>query len=242
MTGNLRFSLEVYDGPLDLLLTLLQKNKLDIFDIPISEITGQYMEELRRMAEADLEISTDFLLMASKLLLMKSRALLPSENPEEDEMTPEQLSERLAEYKRVKEAARLLSEVQFSSAANYFKLPEKLPKIPPENPLMEKNSLLRALFEVLQRVEDRKPPTADNFSGIVGREKISLPEKIRDVMSFVGKKRKASFGSIFEGCRSRGEIVTVFLALLHLVSRGRIKMKETKDDIFFTKTGEEDEE
>ena len=97
MTENLRFSLEVYDGPLDLLLTLLQKNKLDIFDIPISEITGQYMEELRRMAEADLEISTEFLLMASKLLLMKSRALLPVEKPEEDEMTPEQLSERLAE-------------------------------------------------------------------------------------------------------------------------------------------------
>ena len=236
MTENLRFSLEVYDGPLDLLLTLLQKNKLDIFDIPISEITGQYMEELRRMAEADLEISTEFLLMASKLLLMKSRALLPVEKPEEDEMTPEQLSERLAEYKKVKEAARLLGEVQFSSAANYFKLPEKLPKIPPEN------SLLRALFAVLQRVEDRQPPTAENFSGIVGHEKVSLPDKIKEVMSFVRKRKKASFGSIFEGCKSRGEVVTVFLAVLHLVSRGRIKMKETKDDIIFTKTGEEDEE
>ena len=74
----LRFSLEVYDGPLDLLLNLVRKNKIDIFDIPIAEITSQYLDELHRMEEADIEISSEFLVMASQLLLMKSRALLPS--------------------------------------------------------------------------------------------------------------------------------------------------------------------
>ena len=137
----LRFSLEVYDGPLDLLLNLVRKNKIDIFDIPIAEITTQYLEELQKMEDKDIEISAEFLVMASQLLLMKSRALLPSEEETEDEMTPEQLAERLEEYRKIKEAAKMLDEIQFSSEALFFKKPEKLEKSNVENVNMEKDLL-----------------------------------------------------------------------------------------------------
>ncbi|MBO4896724.1 MAG: segregation/condensation protein A [Clostridia bacterium] len=234
----LRFSLEVYDGPLDLLLNLVRKNKIDIFDIPIAEITSQYLDELHRMEEADIEISSEFLVMASQLLLMKSRALLPSEEPTEDEMTPEQLAERLEEYRKIKEAAKMLDEIQFSSEALFFKKPEKLQKGPIENVNMEKDLLFEAFKSVLSRVEDRLPPKKENFQGIVGREKVSLPDKIRDVLKFVNTRKKTSFESIFESSKTKGEVVTVFLAVLHLIARGKIKMHERGGKITITKSGD----
>ena len=235
---SLRFTLEVYDGPLDLLLNLVRKNKIDIFDIPIAEITTQYIEELRRMDEADIEISSEFLVMTSQLLLMKSRALLPSEDTEDDEMTPEQLSERLEQYRKIKEAARLLDEIQFSSEALFFKKPEKLSKGSAQNINMEKDLLFEAFKSVLARVEDRQPPKRESFEGIVGRDKVSLPDKIRDVLNFVREKKRTSFESIFEGAKSKGEVVCVFLAILHLISRGKIKMHDTGGKIMFTKSGD----
>lgn len=234
----MRFSLEVYDGPLDLLLNLVRKNKIDIFDIPIAEITSQYLLELQKMEENDMEISSEFLVMASQLLLMKSRALLPSEEPQDDEMTPEQLAERLEEYRKIKEAARMLDEIQFSSEALFFKKPEKLEQGHVQNVSMEKDLLFEAFQNVLSRVEDRLPPKKESFQGIVGHEKVSLPDKIRDVLNFVKAKKRTSFESIFEGAKSRGEVVTVFLAVLHLIARGKIKMYDTGGKITITKSGD----
>ena len=90
----------------------------------------------------------------------------------------------------------------------------------------------------MARVEDRLPPKTENFQGIVGREKVSLPDKIRDVLKLVKTKKRTSFESFFEGVKSKGEVVTVFLAVLHLISRGKIKMHESGGKIIFTKSGD----
>jgi len=238
----LKVSLDVYNGPLDLLLTLIQKNKIDIFDIPIAEITGKYMEELEKMQEDDIEITADFIVMASSLMLMKSRALLPrASEVEEDELTPEELTLRLLEYQKIKMAAKALEQTQFATAANYFKKPEVIEKAPPENKIFEKSILFDAFNRVIERLDERAEPTMANFKGIVERQKVSLPEKIEDVFHKVYTKKKTSFFSVFEGLHTRAEVVTVFLAILHLISKGRIKAESEGDNIILVNSGEDDE-
>lgn len=238
----LKVSLEVYNGPLDLLLTLIQKNKLDILDIPIAEITGQYLMELERMKEEDIEITADFIVMASSLMLMKSRALLPrAVETTDDELTPEELTLRLLEYQKIKMAAKALEQNQFATAANYFKKPETIEKAPPENKIFEKNILFDAFSRVLERLDERAEPTMENFKGIVERQKVSLTDKIEEVFHKVYARKKTSFYSVFEGLHTKAEVVTVFLAVLHLISRGRIKAEGDGDNIILINSGEEDE-
>lgn len=240
--STLKVSLEVYNGPLDLLLTLIQKNKLNIFDIPILEITYQYMAELEVMREQDLEVTADFIVMASQLMHMKSKALLPrASESEEDELTPEELSRRLLEYQKIKMAAKALEQSQFATAANYFKKPEEIEKAPPENKIFEKDVLLLALSTVLERLDERAEPTMENFKGIVKREKISLPDMIDDVFKKIRTSKRTSFYSVFEGMRTKTEVITAFLAILHLISRGRIKAIGEGDNIILENPGDDNE-
>lgn len=241
--SSLKVSLEIYNGPLDLLLTLIQKNKLDIFDIPISEITNQYIAELDLMRQEDIEITGDFIVMASSLMHMKSRALLPrASEAEEDELTPEELSRRLYEYQKIKMAAKALEQNQFATAANYFKKPEVIEAAPPVNEILQKDILFEAFAAVLERLDERAEPTKDNFKGIVHKEKVSLPDKIRDVWNIVKSSRKTSFYRVFDGLSSRAEVITVFLAVLHLISRGRIKASGEGNNIILTNSGDENDE
>ncbi len=241
--NTIRCTLSVYDGPLDLLLTLIQKNKINIYDIPIAEITTGYLDELQNMREMDLEITGEFLVMASWLLLMKSRALLPRhEETEDDEMTPDELARRLIEYRKVKEAAKELEKHQYSTLANYFKEPEKIARVIPENGSIEKTRLYEAFLSVMNRIEAKLPPPRESFRGIIEREKISLPDKIRDVIRFIRKKKRTNFESFFEGAKSKTEVVTTFLAILHLVSHGRMKIFEKGDKIILVKSGEDNGE
>ena len=241
--SSLNVSLEVYNGPLDLLLSLIQKNKLDIFDIPIAEITGKYLDELDLMREEEIEITSDFIVMAATLIHMKSKALLPrADEGDEDEITPEELSRRLVEYQKIKMAAKALEQSQFATAANFFKKPEVIEKAPPENKIFEKNILLEALGNVLERLDERAEPTMENFKGIVQKEKVSLPQKISDVWRHIKIKQRASFYSVFDGLHTKAEVITVFLAVLHLISRGRIRALEEGKNIVLINTGDYDEE
>lgn len=236
----IRCTLEVYDGPLDLLLTLIQKNKINIYDIPIAEITSDFLGELQKMREMDLEITGEFLVMASWLLLMKSRALLPRhEETEDDEMTPEELQQRLLTYKAIKEASKELEKNQYASLAYYFKGPEKIAKVIPKNGLIEKTMLYEAFLNIISKIEAKLPPPRDSFKEIIKREKISLPDKIRDVMNFMAKQKRAKFENLFIGAKSKTEVVATFLAILHLVSRGRMKIHEKGKNIILVKSGED---
>ena len=237
------FKLEVYDGPLEMLLQLLQKHKLNIFDIPIALICDQYIAELEKMREMDMDITSEFLVMASQLLLMKSRALLGTEDEaQEDEMTPEQLRERLLQYQKIKETAQLLSDFQNSSDNNFFKDTEAIDFGLQPIEHIDTAKLVNALAVVLTRVEDAKPPTHENFRGIVRREKISLPDKIKEVQKVIFSRRRTSFESVFENASTRHETITIFLAVLHLISFGRVKIQETDKEIILCSNGDTDEE
>lgn len=239
----MNFSLEVFDGPLEMLLQLLQKHKISIFDISVTMICDQYLEELDKMRQMDMNITSDFLVMASALLLMKSRALLGTEDEaEEDELTVEQLQERLLHYKQIKETAQLLSGFQNASYNNFFKETESLDfgLRPIEH--IDTEKLVNALSVVLSRVEEKMPPTHDNFKGIVQREKISLPDKIKDVQKIVYSRKRTSFKSVFDNVKTKYEAITVFLAVLHLISLDKIKIKEKDNDIILCSNGDIDEE
>lgn len=236
------FKLDVYDGPLEMLLALLQKHKLNILDIPIVLICDQYIAGLEDMRSMDMDITSDFLVMASQLLLMKSRALLGTEDEaEEDELTPEKLQERLLVYKKVKETAQILSGIQNSSEDTFFKGVEAIDFGFTNIQHIETDRLVSALSVVLSRVEDKKPPSRESFKGIVQREKISLTDKIKDVRRLIHSQKKVLFERVFENVSSRYEAITVFLAVLHLISFGKISLREKGKDIILCSNGDTDD-
>lgn len=228
---NLQFRIPVFEGPLDLLLHLVQKHKINLADIPIGEITEQYLAYLEQMAEMDMEITGDFLSMASHLLYIKARALLPRQE-EETEDPKEELEERLRLYKAAKEAAIQLGEIQFSTIDNYFKKPEKLGDAPKENYRIPIEKLLQAFLEVSERIEEKAPPKVGAFTEIVRVKRVSLADQIDAVHNLLKNGKRKAFHTLFVGVTTKDEKIATFLAILHLVSRGKIKILEKQNEIF----------
>lgn len=237
---ELFFKLEKFEGPLDLLLHLVQKNKVSLEDIPISMITEQYMDELYKMQVMDMDITAEFLIMASQLLLIKSRMLLPREKDDEDDPRDE-LREKLMEYQKVKEVADLLESVQFSSFENYFKPPEKHDGAPPENIEMPLDKLLEAFRAVAEGKTAKLPPPKALFREIVEVKYVSLSARIKAVSKLFSNKRKMQFDDIFEGLTSRDELVATFLAVLTLINRGFITVSDKKEKIYLSRNGDTNE-
>ncbi|MBE7062580.1 MAG: segregation/condensation protein A [Clostridia bacterium] len=228
---ELKFKLQVFEGPLDLLLHLALKHKIELTDIPIAEITEQYIAYLDQMARMDMEITGDFLSMASHLIYIKSCALLPK--PEIVEEDPkEELEERLRLYKAAKEAAGQLENIQFSTIDNYFKGPENLGDAPIENENISIEKLMKAFLQVTERLEEKAPPRVANFKEIVRVQRVSLTEQISYVGKLLKKGEVRHFSQIFEGITTRDGRIATFLAVLHLVSRGKIYIEERNEEIY----------
>ncbi len=233
------FNIEIFEGPLDLLLHLVQKNKVSIYDIPIAKITEQYFEYLEKLQNLDMELSGEFIVMASQLLLIKSKMLLPTHD--EDEEDPRQeLQNALEEYKRYKTVAtefdvllHAMDEVIFKDAENL-----NLPKLPPENPNMSPNLLLAAFSDILYRNEVKKPLSPETFRSVVGRKRVSVRTKCRYILGMFTKKKEIAFTNIFDEMDDRGEIVATFLALLTLVHENKIKVESKGKNILCTKVSE----
>ena len=228
---NLQFRIPVFEGPLDLLLHLVQKHKIDLTDIPIGEITEQYLAYLEQMVEMDMEITGDFLSMASHLLYIKARALLPRQE-EETEDPKEELEERLRLYKAAKEAAAHLGDMQFSSIDNYFKKPERLGDAPIANNQIPIEKLLEAFLQVSERIEEKAPPKVGAFTEIVRIKRVSLADQISYVHTVLKNGSKKPFCDFFSGVTTKDEKIATFLAILHLVSRGKIKILEKQNEIY----------
>lgn len=226
------FKIPVFEGPLDLLLHLVQKHKIDLTDIPIAEITEQYLSYLEKMAEMDMEITGEFLAMASHLLYIKSRALLPKTEEETEEDPKEELEERLRLYKAAKEAAEKLEKIQFSTIDNYFKAPENLGEAPPENENIPIDKLLKAFQRLTERIEEKAPPKAAAFSEVVRVKRVSLADRLSHIGSIFKKGVRKHFAEVFEGVFSKDERIATFLAILHLVSRGKIQIEEQDEEIY----------
>ena len=160
------YKLDTFEGPLDLLLTLIQKNKVSIYDIPIVEITAQYLEAIDGIEEANLDNTSEFLVMASNLLYIKSKMLLPKNEEEEDEEDPrEELARRLAEYQQFKEASKELRKSEFTTKEMVFREPEKIKFPMPEYDIKhDTKELIDAFNNIFQRRLRKAKPEKRAFS------------------------------------------------------------------------------
>ena len=225
-----------FDGPLDLLLHLLEKNKIDIYDIPIAEIARQYMEYVSHIAAEDLDVISDFLVMAATLLEIKAKMLLPKETDESgEEVDPrEELVQRLLEYKKYKYLAEELCRCEDEAAGFLYadaRIPEMVKSyIPP----VDLDSLLngvtlselsRVFREVLARKEEKIDRVRSRF-GVIRRDRVSLSSKIGSVLNYTRKHRHYSFRSMLEAGSERMDVVVTFLALLELMKLGRIEVSQ----------------
>lgn len=237
---EINIKLDVFEGPFDLLLALLERNKLEITDIKISLIADQYIDVLSQ--NFDMEIASEFLVTASWLLHLKSKKILPKPEKEEEEITEEELIRRLTQYKKYKDVTPEITEKYLYWSKSFYKMPEPLeyPK-KYEPPVIEKSSFASLYNEVKTRYDLRQNDNREKMERILKVEKVSLRDKMKQVVSNIVRKTKAKFSEIFAPNKSsRAEIVTGFLALLELTRRKRVKaeQKENFGEIIIT-AGEE---
>lgn len=235
--------LQVFEGPLDLLLHLIDINKIDIYDIPISLITDQYLQYIQQMEKQDMDIMSEFLVMAATLLRIKSKMLLPVEKePEEEPEDPRQeLVERLLEYKMYKYAAGELKDMQMSAARAMFK-PTTMPKgLKYEEPPVDLDALvgdmdldkLHAIFKmVMKRANDKVDPIRSKY-GKIEQEEINLADKMSEIEGIARKKKKFSFRQLLEKQKTKMNAIVTFLAILELMKNGKIQIVQENlfDDI-----------
>lgn len=209
--------LDTFEGPLDLLLHLIRENRMDILDIPIAHITEQYLAYVRMMEELDLAVAGEFLVMAATLVHLKSRILLPPEEPAEGEEPPEdprtELMDRLLEYQRFKEVAAELASREAEQALRYTRGgPPLVGEV--EGPLtLSLFDLLAAFRRVLQRAEGG--PVLE-----ITRETLDVGQRLLRILDALSAQSPLAFAALFEGQRTRGELIVTFLALLEILRRG----------------------
>ncbi len=219
--------LEMFEGPLDLLLHLIHKNEVDIFDIPIATITDQYLEHIDIMKALNINIAGDFLLMASTLTHLKSKMLLPERESENDEEVMEEITRPLLEYMRFKEAAHTLSDREILERDVFSrKTPADLKKqIHADEPQLDVN--LFQLMDAFKRVIDQQVPGSKLDVQI---EKWSVQDKIEELIARLKEKGPLFFYDVFKKDRRISEFVVSFLALLELAHMGLIKIFQPTPD------------
>ncbi len=220
---DMKYKLESFEGPLDLLLTLIKKNKVSIWDIPIVEITDQYLEAISGIEKTMLDNTGEFIILASQLLYIKSKMLLPKDEEEDEEDPREELAQRLYEYKKFKEASHEMRKSEFSSKYMVFRNEEdiKFP-VPEYNIDHQINDLLDAFGNIMQRRIRKSKPEKRAFYGIVGREKVSVDDMVVKIKNVLGRKRRVEFSELFGEDDSRPEMIATFLAVLEMIKLNQI--------------------
>lgn len=225
---QLSFKVGSFEGPLDLLISLIGKKKIEVWDIHVSEILEQYMAYLARMREMDMEISSAFLAMASNLIYIKSRMLLPHLQESEEEDPRAELARSLQEYQLAKEGAQVLHE-RYDQAGTAFVREQDLQpaaEARPEDGEFLVSDLLEAFRGVLVRTRRRLPPPIQSFNGIVGKEPVPVGERIRSILLSLRRYGIIKFGTLFRRAKSRSEIVATFLAVLELTKDKKIHISD----------------
>ena len=243
---SISVKLEAFDGPLDLLLHLIEKNKIDIFDIPIVEITNQYMEIIAQMQTKDMDVMSDFLLMAATLLRIKSKMLLPAEKAEEgEEEDPRaELVERLLEYKTYKYASYELKDLQMDASKQLFKkpsIPEEIANYKEEIDISEllgdlTLARLQSIFHaVMKKQIDKIDPIRSKF-GKIEKEKISLGDRMQYISEYAREHKKFNFRMLLDEQTSKTMVIVSFLGILELMKEGMLKIVQENifDDIWIT--------
>lgn len=240
---ELTVKLQVFEGPLDLLLYLLEKNKVNIYDIPIVEITEQYMEYIREMKRQDLEVLSEFLVMAATLVDIKSRMLLPSnlDSEEEEEDPRAELVQQLLEYKMYKCMAYELKDRQMDAGRVMYKKPTIPKEVRAYEPPVDIHELisditlsrLHEIFEsIMKKQQDKIDPLRSKF-GKIEKEEVSLEDKMEDLKKYAAGHRHFSFRGLLTAQSSKVEVIVTFLAILELMKMGTIRISQEHifDDI-----------
>ena len=238
--------LDVFEGPLDLLLHLIDKNKIDIYDIPIVEITEQYLEYIKQLETEDMNVMSEFLLMASTLLDIKCRMLLPKEvNEDGEEQDPrDELVQKLLEYKMYKYMSFELKDREMDAGKNYYKEPTIPKEVAAYQTPIDFDSLfadvnLSKLHEIFQatlkRQEDKIDPIRSQF-GKIEKDEINMDEKLVYIQDYIRTHKYFSFRKLLEKSHNKMEIVITFLTILEMMKMGQITIvqEELFDDIMIT--------
>ena len=234
--------LEAFEGPLDLLLHLIDKNKVDIYDIPIAEITAQYLEYIAQMPQ-DLDTMSEFLVMAATLLDIKARMLLPAEpTEEEEEIDPRaELVELLLEHKMFKYISFLLKDRQLDGSKRLYRgsiIPEEVAgyEEPVDLDELTKDVTLDRLHEiylsVIQKQNSKIDPIRSRF-GEIKKDAVSLEDRTRQLSDYARSHKKFSFRNLLEKNRDKTDVIVTFLAILELMKNGTITVSQERlfDDI-----------
>lgn len=240
---ELKVKLESFEGPLDLLLHLLDKNKVNIYDIPIVEITKQYMEYIREMQRQDLNIMSEFLVMAATLLDIKSRMLLPLDEEDEEEEDPRaELVEQLLQYKMFKYMSLELKDRQIDAGKMLYKVPTIPEEVRQYEEPIDMDALCadvnlaqlnRIFHSVIRKQVDKIDPIRSNY-GQIEREEISLSDKLIYLETYAKEHTRFQFRALLERQKSKTEIIVTFLAILELMKIGKIQIIQEQlfDEIY----------
>lgn len=216
---KIQYKIDVFEGPMDLLLHLISKHKLNINDIAIFELVEQYTEYVRRMEESDMEVASEFVEMAARLVYIKTVSLLPVH--EEAEQLKKELSGELIEYRDCKLMAQKLAEN--TDGFDYFeRRPMVLEKDMTYKRIHEPGDLLAYYISAVGRGKNKLPPPIEAFSTIVAKKIVSVNSRIVFIYRTLLKKAKVRFGTLFEKSTSVSEMVATFLAVLELVKANKI--------------------
>ena len=219
---KISYKLEVFEGPLDALLHLISKNKLNIYDINISDLLKQFFGHIEEIKRADLEVTSEFLEMAARLVYIKSVSLLPVHDEADD--LKKELTGQLIEYQLCKEAAEKLAEK--ADGFNYFvRSPIKFPVDQTYNLQHDVKILFDAYFSARGRGARKLPPPVSSFSGIVERKIVSVNSKVFFILRSLRKFVNVKFTDLFLKSENKSELVATFLAVLELIKSKRIKTK-----------------
>lgn len=223
-TNKYAIKIENFEGPLDLLCHLIDKNKMNIYDIKVSEITDQYIEYINQMEEMKLEVTSEFLMMASTLLYIKSKGLLPNQEEQEEELTEEQLIQRIIEYKKYKEITKQLKENYLTFSNRIFKLQEPitLPKQKLEKEYTP-DILPQIYLQLIEKNKNRLNKNAENIKKIAITDTYTVASKVKEMFKELVRKPRFVFNKLYTLSKcNKQEVVTAFSGLLELSRRSKV--------------------
>lgn len=229
-----KYSIKInnFEGPLDLLCHLIDKNKMDIYDINISEITDQYIKYIEQMEKMNLEITSEFLVMSSTLLYLKSKHLLPKQQEDEEEITEEELIRRIIEYKKYKEITKKLKENFLQYSKRFYKLPEEI-ELPKQKIEKDYDSTIipKMYKELLQRNTEKINENASNIEKIAITDTYTVGNTVKEMYRALVKFKKFTFNKLFSLKKhNRNEVVTAFSGLLEMSRRNKVTTEQ--DELF----------
>ena len=223
---KLQYELDVFQGPLDLLLALIAKNKIEITDIPIAQLLEQYMEQIRQMQEADMDVASEFLEMAARLVQIKAAFLLPRREEEEDPRL--ELAGQLLEYQQCQRVAKELGKR--GNFDSLVRAPEKLSPDLTYRRHHDPRELAQALAAAWGKGKSLLPPKPESFSALVTKKIVSVASQVVFVLRQLWKGKRVRVQALFAGKHDRSERVAAFLAVLELVKDKRIRIEGQGDE------------